>query len=158
MKKIGFGGSCHWCTEAIFSSLMGVQQVEQGWIASVENAIFSEAVIVNYDPATISLQTLIEIHLRTHSATSNHTMRQKYRSAIYAFIQEDYDSSSEILNELQSQFSAPLITEVERFQSFKLNEEKYLDYYYKNPQKPFCKNVIDPKLSELRRRFQRYVK
>ena len=34
--KIGFGGGCHWCTEAVFQSLKGVAKVQQGWIASTE--------------------------------------------------------------------------------------------------------------------------
>tara|TARA_B100000795_G_scaffold173674_1_gene130984 strand:- start:4871 stop:5212 length:342 start_codon:yes stop_codon:yes gene_type:complete len=32
--KIGLGGGCHWCTEAVFMSLKGVRSVRQGWIAS----------------------------------------------------------------------------------------------------------------------------
>lgn len=71
MQKIGLGGSCHWCTEAIFRSLKGVSTVEQGWIASDgENTTLSEAVIVNFSPNEITLETLIAIHLHTHSCIS----------------------------------------------------------------------------------------
>lgn len=77
-SKIGLGGSCHWCTEAIFQSLIGVLKVEQGWISSEKgNTSFSEAVIVYFDDSIMSLNTLIEIHLYTHSCTSNHSMREK---------------------------------------------------------------------------------
>ena len=83
-SKVGLGGGCHWCTEGIFESLIGIKAVKQGWIASIDNnAELSEAIEVSFDPSMISLQTLIEIHLHTHASTSNHTMRQKYRSAIY---------------------------------------------------------------------------
>lgn len=30
LERIGFGGSCHWCTEALFQSIRGVGRVEQG--------------------------------------------------------------------------------------------------------------------------------
>jgi peptide-methionine (S)-S-oxide reductase len=84
--KIGLGGSCHWCTEAIFQSLKGVINVKQGWIKPDDNfSEFSEAVIVEFDPDLISLGNLIEIHLYTHSCTSDHAMRSKYRSAVYTF-------------------------------------------------------------------------
>ena len=74
VKKIAFGGGCHWCTEAIFQSLRGVQKVEQGWISSTHPgaSTLSEAVIVHFETSLISLDTLIEVHLSTHNATSNH--------------------------------------------------------------------------------------
>lgn len=77
LKKIGFGGGCHWCTEAVFQSLKGVKSVQQGWIASKnEHFEFSEAVIVDFDPSSIPLKVLIEIHLHTHKSTSEHSMRK----------------------------------------------------------------------------------
>jgi peptide-methionine (S)-S-oxide reductase len=154
MQKIGFGGSCHWCTEAIFRSLKGVTVVEQGWIAAEgEHAEPSEAVIVHFEPDVISFATLIAIHLHTHSCTSVHSMRGKYRSAIYAFDAAQVQIASQTLQDLQKDFSEPIITKVLPFVSFKLNEETYLDYYYKDPSKPFCQNIVLPKLKELRRRF-----
>ncbi|MDF1697512.1 MAG: peptide-methionine (S)-S-oxide reductase [Saprospiraceae bacterium] len=158
INKIGLGGSCHWCTEAIFQSLKGVHRVEQGWISAKESPALSEAVIVHFDPNQINLKILIEIHLRTHSATSNHSLRTKYRSAVYVFDAIQHTESILILTELQPQFDKPLITQVLYFDSFKLNSENYLDYYYRNPEKPFCKNVIDPKLKILRAQFGNKIK
>ncbi|MGJ8671076.1 MAG: peptide-methionine (S)-S-oxide reductase, partial [Oceanococcus sp.] len=43
--RIGFGGGCHWCTEAVFNALRGVEQVSQGFIKSdPPHDSFSEAV------------------------------------------------------------------------------------------------------------------
>ena len=156
--KIGFGGSCHWCTEAIFSSLKGVITVEQGWIASKDDAdYFSEAVIVNYAPEEISLEILIAVHLHTHSCTAKHSMRGKYKSAIYTFEQAQIEDSGNIIQKLQPEFDQPIITQVLEFKAFKLNKADYLDYYYSNPDKPFCKNIVNPKLKELIRRFSKQV-
>jgi len=83
-SEIDLGGSCHWCTERVFESPIGIKAVNQGWISSIgSDAEFSEAIEVYFDQTMISLQTLIEIHLHTHASTSNHSMRQKYRSVIY---------------------------------------------------------------------------
>lgn len=158
LEKIGLGGSCHWCTEAIFQSLKGVLHASQGWIASDDNPTrFSEAVVVEFDPAQISLETLIEIHLHTHSCTSDHSMRSKYRSAVYAFTVEQLPFASQAIEKLQADFGQSIITEVIPFGEFKLNDEKYLDYYSKNPDKPFCKTFIDPKLKMLLKRFSNEV-
>ena len=98
LVKVGFGGGCHWCTEAVFQSLIGVEKVEQGWVASTEkNKNFSEAVVVHFDVKEINLKILIEIHLRTHKSTSNHSMRTKYRSAVYYFSHQQKEKSTKII-------------------------------------------------------------
>jgi peptide-methionine (S)-S-oxide reductase len=157
-SEIGFGGSCHWCTEAIFLSLKGVSQVQQGWIASKEApSRFSEAVIVRFDPNIIPLETLIAIHLHTHSCTSAHTMRDRYRSAVYTFSQQQQSQSEATIRTLQSEFNEPIITEVVPLDSFKLNQQQYLNYYYANPKKPFCQNIVNPKLIQLLHDFKNEV-
>jgi peptide-methionine (S)-S-oxide reductase len=146
LDKIGLGGGCHWCTEAIFQSLHGVIKVEQGWISAREAPDFSEAIIVHYDSEVLPLQVLIDIHLNTHSSTSDHSMRPKYRSAVYVFSKQQKEAVENILVDLQLAFDQPLITKALFFQEFKKNAEEYLAYYQRDPNKPFCKNVITPKL------------
>jgi len=154
MTKIGLGGSCHWCTEAVFQAVEGVEKVEQGWIASVGiYTEFSEAVIVHFKEECISLNTLIKIHLHSHSCTANHPMRQKYRSAIYTFSKRQAERAAQILGVLQKDFDLPFITKVLPFHTFKENQESYLDYYKKNPEKPFCQRYIEPKLQQLKEQF-----
>jgi peptide-methionine (S)-S-oxide reductase len=158
ISKVGLGGSCHWCTEAIFQSLRGVDRVEQGWIASEGKASsFSEGVVVYFDTAVISLQTLIAVHLHTHSCTSRHSMRSKYRSAVYTFHDQQAEAVREAISVLQSEFDEVIITDVIPFQDFELNQETYLNYYYSNPEKPFCENVVSPKLRLLLKHFSKDV-
>lgn len=158
INKIGLGGSCHWCTEAIFQSLIGVEEVLQGWIAATnENASFSEAVIVSFNPDVITLHTLIEIHLHTHSCTSNHSMREKYRSAIYYFYPEQKNEATVALSKLQSDFKDKIITQILPYTNFQLNKEEQLNYYLKNPEKPFCENMINPKLKLIMKTFSKAV-
>lgn len=158
ITKIGFGGGCHWCTEAVFQSLKGVTDVEQGWIASEgENFAFSEAVTLKYDRSTIPLEVLLEIHLYTHKSTSEHSMREKYRSAVYVFTAEQEADVRAKLNVLQDKFENKLITQVLRFSEFKPSREQIKNYYYKNPQKPFCETFINPKLNILFIRFTAYA-
>lgn len=107
--KVALGGGCHWCTEAVFQSLKGVKKVEQGYACSInENSWFSEAIIVHFNEAEIDLSVLIEIHLHTHKSTSNHSMRYKYRSAVYVFTKAQEAQSILILKKLQDVFDKKL--------------------------------------------------
>ncbi len=157
-NKIGLGGGCHWCTEAVFQSLKGVEKVEQGYVASI-GAIdtFSEAVIVHFNEDEINLRTLVEIHLLTHKSTSEHSMRDSYRSAIYWFNREQKEEALLLLKDMQPGFSDELITKVYPFQAFKPSKEGITNYYYKNPEKPFCETYINPKLVLLLKRFSNQV-
>ena len=158
LQKIALGGGCHWCTEAVFQSLVGVSKVEQGFVSSTgDNTTLSEAVIVYFNPEIISLGILIEIHLHTHKSTSNHSMRTKYRSAVYVFSKAQKQKAKQILELLQNQFENKLITEVLPFESFKASREQIQNYYYNNPEKPFCERFINPKLEVLLNRFSNYA-
>lgn len=158
LSKIGFGGGCHWCTEAVFQSLKGVDKVEQGWIKSSQEASqFSEAVIVYFDPNIIPLSVLTEIHLRTHKSTVEHSMRDKYRSAIYVFSSLEEKVLLRLIHKLQKYFQDQIITQVLPFQDFKPSEDEFKNYYYKNPQKPFCKTYISPKLNLLLDQFNDFT-
>jgi peptide-methionine (S)-S-oxide reductase len=156
--RVGLGGGCHWCTEGVFQSLVGVKQVNQGWIASTGiHSKYSEAIEVVFDPAIISLAVLIEIHLYTHASTSNHTMREKYRSAIYTVNIRQYQEANEILTILRTDFEKTIVTQVLPLASFKINKEDLLEYFYKAPNKPFCERYIHPKLKVLLSRFNKHV-
>lgn len=156
IKQAGFGGGCHWCTEAVFSSLKGILSVQQGWIASTgTDTSFSEGVIVGFDDDIISFATLIAIHLHTHSSTSQHSMRGKYRSAIYTFDDKDAESAKEAIQSLQPEFDKPIITEVLPYSEFTSSREELLDYYFNDPQKPFCELYINPKLKLIMERFSK---
>ena len=156
--KVGFGGGCHWCTEAVFMALNGVEKVEQGFIAPNENtADFSEAVIVHYNAAVIALKDLVAIHLDTHRSTENHSMRNKYRSGIYFFKQADELVLKAIITELQKDFEKPLITAILQFGAFKSSEERFHNYYFNDTEKPFCRTHISPKIKILKEKYAKHV-
>lgn len=159
IKSIGLGGGCHWCTEAVFQSLRGVVQVDQGYIAGrPPHHANSEAVIVHYNPLIIPLPVLIEIHLLTHKSTKMHSMRDTYRSAIYVYEEDEYAFAKAIVSQLQSNFQEPIITIVLYLEYFTTSREEIKNYYLKDPNKPFCERYIEPKLEMLRKEFSSVMK
>ena len=124
-NRIGLGGGCHWCTEAVFQVLKGVQQVEMGYIRSEPpDDFFSEAVLVVFDPDVIALSNIIKVHLDTHSSTANHQMRDRYRSAVYVFGEQQQNEANAIIHNLQAEYHRPLVTRALPFSDFKPAEEK----------------------------------
>ncbi|MFC5193819.1 peptide-methionine (S)-S-oxide reductase [Bizionia hallyeonensis] len=158
ISKIALGGGCHWCTEAVFQSLKGVGKVEQGYVASIgEYESFSEAVIVHFNSNCVNLETLINIHLLTHKSTVNHSMRNKYRSAVYTFSEAQHLEVAMLIESFQQDFDQKLVTQVLPFSDFKASREAIQNYYRKNPEKPFCETFINPKLKLLLQQFSTYT-
>ena len=157
-QAVGFGGGCHWCTEAVFQALRGVQQVDQGFMrSSPPDDTWSEAVKVQFDPEVIGLARVIDIHLHTHASTSQHSMRAKYRSAIYVnSLQQAHDAKA-ILSAIQDDFSEPLVTRVLPFVGFKPSELERKGYFEKNNGNQFCERYIEPKLQKLRDEYPHFV-
>ena len=158
MEKLGLGGGCHWCTEGVFQMLKGVARVDQGFILSdPPSDTWAEGVNVHFDPTAIDLTILIEVHLRTHSATTAFVAKGEYRSAIY--IHDDVQEKRAIgaIRSLQSDFEDTIETRVLPFRQFKPSDERFRNYYATDPQRPFCKRFIDPKLDFIRQNFAEVV-
>lgn len=154
MSKIGLGGGCHWCTEGIFLSVKGVKAVEQGWIRTeYDQDDYSEGIIVHFDPKIVQLKTLIDIHLQTHASTAEHSMRHKYRSAIYTFSTRQLEMCEMILLKLQDKSDQKIITQILNFGGFRENTTEFQNYFYQNPEKPFCRRYIQPKLKKITEQF-----
>lgn len=85
-------------------------------------------------------------------------MRSKYRSAIYYLDDRQKEKAILAIEQLQKEFENKIITMIIPFNTFELNQETYLNYYQKNPNKPFCKTYISPKLLLLREKLGRHLK
>ena len=143
----------------MFQSLRGVIDVAQGFVRSdPPHENWSEAVRLSFDPDQINLMDLIEIHLRTHASMSDHSMRKKYRSAIYTVDCEQRVVVLQALHSLQKSFNKPLITLALPFRGFRLSEERFQSYYVKSPERPFCRAHIEPKLALLRERYSKQIR
>jgi len=153
LPQAGFGGGCHWCTEAVFQALKGVVEVHQGFIASdPPDDALSEAAMISWDPRLISLQDLIAVHLATHSSTSNHRMRDRYRSAIYVTDGGDGAAARAELDRLSQQTGSRFVTRVLPLRRFVASDPSFHDYYNRNRGGQFCESYIEPKLALLRQR------
>ncbi|WP_300442055.1 peptide-methionine (S)-S-oxide reductase [Christiangramia sp.] len=154
LEKIGFGGGCHWCTEAIFQVVKGIKKVDQGYISiNAAPEKFYEGVLVYFNPKLINLEELIKIHLETHQSLSNHSMRSKYLSAVYTFNEPQQIRVAHILNKLQQDEQKEIITKAYTVVEFKESREEIRNYYKTDPERPFCRLYIEPKLELLKEKY-----
>ena len=97
-EQATFAGGCFWCTEAVFRDVIGVEQVESGYIGgTVEHPTYkqvcggdtghAEAIRITYDPAVIGYDDLLDIFFATHDPTQlnrqGNDVGTQYRSAIF---------------------------------------------------------------------------
>lgn len=98
MKTIYLGGGCFWCTEAVFKSLKGVQEVIPGYMGgTVPNPSYEavcsgttghvEVVKVYYDEGIISTDDILDIFFATHDPSTpnrqGNDVGSQYRSVIF---------------------------------------------------------------------------
>lgn len=168
-----FGGGCFWCTEAVFQQLRGVARVTSGYAGGqLANPTYhqvcsgttghAEVVQIEYDPTEISYEDLLGVHFATHNPTTlNRQGADKgtqYRSMVLYRSEEEYEQASALKRELSTRLETPVVTELERFETFFPAEDNHQDYYRTNPQGGYCTAVINPKIGKFRARFKHLLK
>ncbi len=170
LEKATFGGGCFWCTEAVFSEVRGVRSVVSGYAGgSTPNPSYelvctnttghAEVVQIEFDPNVISYRDLLEIFFMTHDPTTPDRQGadygRQYRSAIFFHTEEQRSTAEKTVAEINREkiFTDPIVTEIAPLTEFYRAEEYHQQYFAKNPEKPYCRIVINPKLGKFRKRF-----
>ncbi|MGH7996770.1 MAG: peptide-methionine (S)-S-oxide reductase MsrA [Opitutaceae bacterium] len=162
--SIVLGGGCFWCMDAAFKLLPGVTRVTCGYAGGTtpnptyeevctETTGYAEVVKVVYDPAKVSLRQVLAYFWESHDPTQvggqGDDLGDQYRSIIlYANpIQKAAAEASRA--EAQTQFSAPITTQIVPLKKFWRAEEYHQDYFEKHPDRAYCSLVIRPKVRKL---------
>lgn len=173
MNKAYFAGGCFWCTEAIFEGLKGVRKVTSGYAGGVSkdpkysdvssgSTGHAEAIEIEYDPNEISYENLLYVFLKTHDPTTLNRQGAdegtQYRSVIFYKTVEEKKAIEKQIKLAQKDYPSPIVTEVTKLGEFFPAEDYHQDYYKNNPDKMYCKLVIDPKIEKLKKEFKIYLK
>ena len=112
IETAGFGGGCHWCTEAVFRSFAGVTDVRQGFIsADALHDSYSRGRFVTWDAGRISFEDLI-LGPSADPASTSIKMRGKYRSAVYVHEAESGIKAAQIIDRLGKTPDSAFVTQV----------------------------------------------
>jgi peptide-methionine (S)-S-oxide reductase len=165
-----FANGCFWCTEAVFQQLKGVEKVTSGYSGGhVENPTYeevcnkktghAECLQIEYDPAKISFDELLEVFWKTHDPTTlnrqGNDVGPQYRSVIFYHNEEQKEKAEKYKAALNTSgvFDAPIVTTIEPLTIFYPAENYHKDYYQNNTSQPYCYYVIKPKMEKLKKVF-----
>jgi peptide-methionine (S)-S-oxide reductase len=162
-----FGGGCFWCMEAVFERLPGVISVTSGFAGgTTENPTYqqvctettghAEVTEIEFDPAKISYDKLLEVFWQAHDPTTLNRQGAdegtSYRSIILY-----RDKKQQLLAEksklaAQENFKNPIVTEIVPLKKFYKAEDYHQQYYDNNSNQGYCQVVIAPKLEKLEKK------
>jgi len=168
-------GGCFWCLEAVFEQLRGVTKVVSGYSGghvpkpSYEAVCtgttgHAEVVQVAFDPDVLSYRDLLGVFFTLHDPTTldrqGGDVGTQYRSAIFYHDDEQRRTAEDVVRELEAEhvFDEPIVTKIEPLQTFYPAEEYHREYYRRNPNQPYCRAVIAPKVAKLRSKYLEKLK
>jgi peptide-methionine (S)-S-oxide reductase len=170
-EEIVLGGGCFWCTEAVINTLRGVVKVTPGYAGGfTDNPTYrqvcdgatghAEVVRVEYEPETISLEDLLEVFFLSHDPTSVNRqgadVGTQYRSVVLYTSEEQHAAIESFIEGIKGDYDKPVVTEVKSLEGFYPAEEHHQRYYERNPNQPYCRAIISPKLAKLSTPLHKY--
>jgi peptide-methionine (S)-S-oxide reductase len=148
MAKATFAAGCFWGVEAAFRQLPGVSSTRVGYLGgNVTNPTYkdvctdttghAEAVEVEYDPAKLSYDKLLEVFWENHDPTQLNRQGpdfgKQYRSAIFFrdAEQEAAAKASKEALEKSHRYSKPIVTQIVPAVTFYEAEDYHQQYLEK---------------------------
>jgi peptide-methionine (S)-S-oxide reductase len=177
-ERITLGGGCFWCLEAIFLQIDGVIRVIPGYSGGhLKNPTYeqvcsnttghAEVVDITFNNNVISLEDILRIFFFIHDPTTpnrqGNDIGSQYRSIILYHTQDQKEKILNYIKKLpQEDFyknyeNKEITTEIKKFEEFYKAEDYHHNYYKNNPNNPYCKFVISPKIEKFKKKFKNNV-
>ena len=146
-EKAIFGAGCFWGVEAEFRKIEGVVEVASGYSGGHTKAPsygdvcsgatgHAEVVEVEYDPAKVSYEDLLEVFWKEHDPTTKDRQGldfgSQYRSAIFYATPEQEAAAHASREKAQERYRKPIATEITPASEFYRAEEYHQRYFEKN--------------------------
>ncbi len=168
-ERATLGGGCFWCVEATLELLPGVKNVVSGYAGGHKENPTYEAVItkttghaevvqVEFDPAVISYEKLLEAFWEVHDPTTlnrqGNDVGPQYRSIILYHNDAQKLAAERSKAAEQKKLSRPIVTEIVPLKKFYEAEAYHQDYFRRNPNQAYCQVVIRPKVNKLEQKLK----
>lgn len=147
-----FAGGCFWCMVEPFDSLPGIEKVVSGYTGGhVINPTYeevctgltghTEAVKITFNPLKYPYKKLVETYWKISDPTDAMGQFQdrgnQYRPVIYYNSEQQKNIAEKSKKKLieSNIFSKPIVTKIEKANTFYPAEDYHQDFYKKNPKR-----------------------
>jgi peptide-methionine (S)-S-oxide reductase len=167
-------GGCFWCVEAVFDDVIGVAEVESGYIGGhVANPTYkqvcggdtghAEAVRIAFDPDVIGYDDLLDIFFHIHDPTQlnrqGNDVGPQYRSAIFPHSPAQEASALAAIERARAEHDRPIVTTIEAEAPWFVAEDYHQEYFEREGSaNPYCMAVVAPKLQKFRKSYAERLK
>jgi len=167
------GSGCFWCVEAIFESVIGVEEVVSGYAGGTTkkptyrqvgggDTGHAEVVEVIYNPEKINFETLLKVYYGSQNPTTYGQapdFGSAYRSVIFYQNEEEKLLAIKEKEKVQKSYKSKEVrTEILPFQAFWKAEAYHQNFEKRNPNYPYVVRVSKPRLERFKEKFPALVK
>jgi peptide-methionine (S)-S-oxide reductase len=148
-QKATFGAGCFWGVEATFRQVKGVTDAAVGYMGGTldhptyedvctDRTGHAEVVQVDYDPAQVSYEQLLDVFWANHNPTTLNRqgpdVGRQYRSVVFYHTPEQQAAAAAARDKLQAsgRFARPVVTQIEPAATFWRAEEYHQRYLEKH--------------------------
>jgi peptide-methionine (S)-S-oxide reductase len=119
----------------------------------------AEVIQVEYDPKAVSYEKILETFWEAHDPTTlnrqGNDVGTQYRSIILYSSEAQKAAAEKSKAEAQRRFTQPIVTEIVALKKFYKAEGYHQDYFQSNPNQPYCRAVIQPKVEKFQHKVQK---
>ena len=173
-KVAYFASGCFWCVEAVFESVIGVDEAISGYAGGhTLNQTYqkigtgktghAETVAVYYNPKKVSFKTLVAVFFGSHDPTTKNGQHPDYGTQYRSIAFYSTDSEKKIIEAAitklnQEIYSGKIVTEITKHTKFYKAEDYHQDYEKRNPNQGYVRAVSIPRLNKFKKKFPELLK
>ena len=173
-KVAYFASGCFWCVEAVFESVIGVDEAISGYAGGhTLNPTYqtigtgktghAETVAVYYNPKKVSFKTFVTVFFGSHDPTTKNGQHPDYGTQYRSIAFYSTDSEKKIIEAAitklnQEIYSGKIVTEITKHTKFYKAEDYHQDYEKRNPNQGYVRAVSIPRLNKFKNKFPELLK
>ncbi|WP_070137212.1 peptide-methionine (S)-S-oxide reductase MsrA [Crocinitomix algicola] len=172
LNKAYFASGCFWCVEAIFESVIGVEEVYNGYsgghtknptyeLSNTGTTGHAEAVEVYYDSTIISFNQLVDVYFGSQNIEQVNGQGPDHGSQYRSIVFYQNMAEKEIIDKKILQLEKEGYTvaaEVIPFDVFWMGEDYHQDYEKLHPNQGYIQTVSIPRLKKFQSKYPDLLK